>query len=72
MKAVLIGLFLGERVLRNAMIGDDSYSRFFATAEIDKDEWEPLKQGLFDSRYANFEEINKRAVEYYSHNRRPY
>ena len=67
-----IGLFLGERVLRNAMIGDDSYSRFFATAEIDKDEWEPLKQGLFDSRYANFEEINKRAVEYYSHNRRPY
>ena len=52
------------------MIGGDSYSEFFASAEKDKDDWEPLKQGLFDRSYAKFEEINKRAIEYYKHNRR--
>lgn len=65
-----VGLFLGEGILRKAMIGGDSYSEFFASAEKDKDDWEPLKQGLFDRSYAKFEEINKRAIEYYKHNRR--
>jgi hypothetical protein len=66
------GLFLGERILRNAMIGDDPYSQFFSTAETEKNDWEPLKQGLFDSSYVNFREINKRAVEYYMNNRITY
>ena len=61
---------MSERVLRNAKIGDDSYSQFFTTAETDKDEWAPLKQGLFDGSYAKYDEINKRAVEYYKHNMR--
>lgn len=65
-----VGLFLGERVLRNVMIGGDSYSQFFSAAEVEKNDWEPLKQGLFDKSYAKYEEINSKAVEYYKHNRR--
>ena len=67
-----IGLFLGERVLRNAMIGGDTYSQFFGAAADKKDGWELLKQGLFDGSYAKYEELNKRAEEYYKHNRRFY
>ena len=67
-----IGLFLGERILRNTMIGGDTYSEFFTAATAKKDGWEPLKQGLFDSSYAEYEELNKRAEEYYKHNRRFY
>ena len=65
-----IGLFLGERILRGALVGGDSYSLFFSAAAIDKDEWEPLKQGLFDRSYAKYEKINREAEEYYKHNRR--
>lgn len=65
-----VGLFLGERVLRNVMISGDSYSQFFSAAEAEKNDWEPLKQGLFDKSYAKYEEINSKAVEYYKHNRR--
>ena len=67
-----IGLFLGERVLRNSMIGGDTYSQFFGAATDKKDGWEPLQQGLFDSSYTKYEELNKRAEEYYKHNRRFY
>lgn len=63
------GLFLGERIARNTMIGGDSYSQFFTDALTKKDEWEPLKQGLFDGSYSQFEDINKRAQEYYSKGR---
>lgn len=65
-----IGLFVGERIVRISKIGDDSYSQFFSSAETDKDEWAPLKQGLFDSSYAKYDEINKRAVDYYEHHSR--
>ena len=54
------------------MIGGDTYSEFFTAATAKKDGWEPLKQGLFDSSYAEYEELNKRAEEYYKHNRRFY
>ena len=63
------GLFLGERILRNTMIGGDSYSAFFSAADADKDGWEPLKQGLFDRSYAKYKEIKERSDEYYTHNR---
>lgn len=65
-----VGLFLGERVLRNSMIGGDAYSQFFMSATTDKDDWEPLKQGLFDRSYAKYQEIYNQAEEYYKHNRR--
>ena len=63
------GLFLGERIIRDAMIGGDSYSQFFTSADTDKEDWEPIKQGLFDSSYKKYKEINNKAEEYYKHNR---
>lgn len=65
-----VGLFLSERIFRNSLIGGDSYTQFFANAVSEKDNWEPLKQGLFDGSYANYEEVYKRAEEYYKGNRR--
>ena len=50
----------------------DTYSGFFTAATAKIDGWEYLKQGLFDSSYAKYEKLNKRAEEYYMHNRRFY
>lgn len=65
-----VGSFLSERIIRNSMIGGDSYSEFFSTASIEKDNWEPLKQGLFDGCYANYEDVYNRAEGYFKVNRR--
>ena len=65
-----VGLFLSERIFRNSIIGGDSYTQFFANALSEKGNWEPLKQGLFDGSYANYEDVYKRAEAYYKGNRR--
>lgn len=65
-----IGLFLGERIMRNSFIEGDSYSNFFAAAAIEKDNWTPLQQGLFDGSYAQYDELYQRAETYYQKNRR--
>lgn len=65
------GLFLSERVFRNAMIGgEDTYSQFFSDSMIEQQNWGPLKQGLFDGDYPKYLELYKRAEEYYKNNRR--
>lgn len=65
-----LGLFLGEQLFRNSIIGGDSYSQFFNAAAIEKDNWAPISQGLFNKSYAQYEEINNKAEEYYNHHRR--
>ena len=64
-----IGLFLGERIIRNSIIGRDSYSNFFAAAAIEKDNWAPLQQGLFDGSYEQYNDLYQRAEAYYQKNR---
>lgn len=66
-----LGLFLSERIIRNNMMGGkDTYNRFFAEAEVEKGNWEPLKQGLFDGKYDAYKDVYNRGEEYYRHNRR--
>ncbi len=66
-----IGLFLSERIIRNEMIGGrDTYNQFFANASLEKEEWEPLKQGLFDGNYSEFAFYYNKAQDYYKYNRR--
>lgn len=50
--------------------GGDAYSEFFAQARMGKNNWEPLKQGLFDGSYSNFVDIYNRAETFYQGNRR--
>lgn len=60
------GYFLHYRVglMRNPA-GDDSYTRFYADADRLKNEWPPLKQGMFGGDYAQYQELVKQAEEYY-------
>lgn len=64
------GLFLSKRIMRNSLVGCDTYSEFFAHAKTEKNEWVPLKQGLFDGSYMNFMEIYNKAEAFYQGNRR--
>lgn len=60
------GFFLHYRVrlMRNPA-GDDSYTRFYADADRLKNEWPPIKQGMFGGDYAQYQELVKQAEEFY-------
>ena len=60
------GYFLHYRVglMRNPA-GDDLYTRFYADADKLKEEWPPIKQGMFGGDYAQYQELVKQAEEYY-------
>ena len=60
-----VGLFMSERIVRKGYIGGDAYTDFFKQAATDKNDWEPIKQGLFDGDYSKFEDINNRAEAFY-------
>ena len=45
---------------------EDFYTDFFNKASQQKDDWEPLKQGLFNGQYAIFEKIYKEGEEFYN------
>ena len=59
-----LGHFLYKRfsILRGV---EDSYTEFFKAADELKDEWPPIKQGLFDGSYDNYSKINKESEEFY-------
>lgn len=59
-----IGGFIRKRVslIRNE---DDIYTSFFKDADVYKDEWEPLKQGLFNGRYSAYKQTYNESEEYY-------
>lgn len=60
------GFFLHYRVrlMRNPA-GDDSYTRFYADADRLKNEWPPIKQGMFGGDYTQYQELVKQAEEFY-------
>jgi hypothetical protein len=45
--------------------GDNFYTIFFNEAKKQKDNWEPIKQGLFNGKYEIFEEAYNRAELFY-------
>lgn len=45
------------------------YCHFFDSADQLKNEWPPIKQGMFGGKYENYKEIYDQAVEYYKNNR---
>ncbi len=64
-----LGIFVRERMdfMRQT---DNFYTIFFKKAEAEKDNWEPLKQGLFDSAFDKFLETYHKAENYYNSNGR--
>lgn len=63
------GLFLSESVVRNVLVKRGRYYQFFSSALVDKDNWEPLKQGLFEGEYIKYKEISERADNFFRSNR---
>lgn len=49
---------------------DDVYTRFFAAAQTQKEDWPPLKQGLFGSSYEEFEKVFAESEKFYNRNMR--
>lgn len=58
------GLFVLKRVEIFRM-QDNFYTLFYNAAKERKDQWEPLKQGLFEGKYTVFEQTYNEGEEYY-------
>lgn len=60
------GFFLHYRAGLTHIIGsDDPYTVFFGGADKLKNEWPPIKQGMFGVDYEQYQELVKEANEYY-------
>lgn len=59
-----IGLFVFKRADLFRM-QDNFYTLFYNAAKEQKDQWEPLRQGLFEGNYAVFEQTYNDGEEYY-------
>ena len=59
------GLFLSESIYRNVLVKRGRYYQFFSSALAAKDNWEPLKQGLFDGEYTKYKDISERADAFF-------
>lgn len=60
------GFFLHYRVRLNQVPGnEDAYTAFYAEADKLKNEWPPIKQGMFGGDYVQYQELVKQAEEYY-------
>ncbi len=44
--------------------GEDPYTIFWGSADTLKNEWPPIKQGMFGGRYENYKDINEQAIDY--------
>lgn len=62
-----IGGFVRKRIsiLRNE---DDFYTNFFKQASVEKENWEPLKQGLFNGSHSDFVKVYEESEEFYKNN----
>ena len=63
-----IGGFINKRfsLLRYE---DDFYTNFYKQAEVDKDNWAPIKQGLFGGKYSEYVTTYQEGEEFYNKNR---
>lgn len=60
------GFFLHYRVRLNQVPdNEDVYTAFYDEADKLKNEWPPIKQGMFGGDYAQYQELVKQAEEYY-------
>lgn len=60
------GFFLHYRVNVMRNIGNDEpYSAFYDEADRLRNEWPPIKQGMFGGDYTKYQELVKQAEEYY-------
>ena len=60
------GFFLHYRagLVRN-ICSDEPYTEFYAGGDKLKNEWPPIKQGMFGGKYNQYQELVKQAEEYY-------
>ena len=66
--AVPLGGFLHERMMYRYTHNTGEpipYIQFFEDADRLKDDWEPIKQGMFGGRYDTYKQIYAQAEEYY-------
>lgn len=49
--------------------GNNSYSRFFDSAENLQENWEPIKQGMFGGNYSEYKRLYDNAQKYYREHR---
>lgn len=71
MEGYPVGLFLSERYFRQSLLGgDDLFSQFLTAAQKEKNDWEPIKQGLFDGNYSEYEGVCKAAKDFFKNHRR--
>lgn len=60
------GYFLHYRVRLNIVPGsENTYTAFYTDADRLKNDWLPLKQGMFGGDYTQYQELMKQAEEYY-------
>lgn len=45
-------------------LGEDLYTIFWESADTLKNEWPPIKQGMFGGRYENYKDINEQATAF--------
>ena len=63
-----IGGFINKRFSLNRE-EDDFYTNFFRQAIVDKDNWEPIKQGLFGGKYSDYFATYQEGEKFYNKNR---
>ncbi|GHT55001.1 hypothetical protein FACS189446_5730 [Bacteroidia bacterium] len=65
------GQFLRSRVdYKMRQNGEEPYCLFFGNADKLKNEWEPIKQGMFGGNYDEYKKIFEQAEEFYKQNMR--
>ncbi len=65
-----IGYFVDyEYRERSYNVKNSPYCDFFDSAVLLKEEWSPIKQGLFGGKYENYKEIYDKSILYYQNNR---
>jgi hypothetical protein len=47
--------------------GQDSFTEFYKSADVLKQDWPPVKEGLFGGKYENYVEVLKQAEKDFSH-----
>ena len=63
---VPMGQFLRSRNEYKARYnGEEPYTVLFENADKMKDEWEPIKQGMFGGRYDEYKKVSDQAEEFY-------
>lgn len=63
-----VGAFVNKRVSLSRE-EEDFYTDFFRQSEIQKEEWAPIKCGLFEGKYENFVKLFEKAESFYKENR---